>query len=68
MMLEVFDVGGRKVATLLDGRLSAGFHRVLWDAGERGAGVYFYKIEKRSAELSCGSLTLPLENELFWMP
>ena len=43
-MLEVFDVGGRKVATLLDGRLPAGFHRVLWDAGERGAGVYFYKI------------------------
>ena len=44
VMLEVFDVGGRKVATLLDGRLPAGFHRVLWDAGERGAGVYFYKI------------------------
>jgi flagellar hook assembly protein FlgD len=46
--LEVFDVGGRRVRTLLSGWLSAGRHRATWDGkDERGsrrtAGLYFYR-------------------------
>jgi len=48
--LAVFDVSGRRVATLLHGdRVAAGLHRVTWDGrDERGsrvaAGVYFAKL------------------------
>ena len=48
-VLAVYDVAGRRVRTLLAGRLSAGEHRVSWngrdDAGRRVAsGVYFYRL------------------------
>ncbi len=47
--LEVYDIMGRKVKTLVDGELPAGTHRVVWnslnDGGKRVAsGVYFYKL------------------------
>jgi hypothetical protein len=47
--LEIYDVAGRRVATLVDGQLESGPHNVTWDgtteSGERAAsGVYFYKL------------------------
>jgi len=47
--LEVFNLLGQRVSTLLDRRLSAGRHSVYWDAtGSDGArvasGVYFYRL------------------------
>jgi hypothetical protein len=42
--LEIFDILGRKVAMLAEGRLGAGKHRVRWDAGEVPSGVYFYRL------------------------
>ncbi len=47
--LEVFNLLGQRVSTLLDRRLSAGKHSVYWDAtGSDGArvasGVYFYRL------------------------
>lgn len=48
--LEVFDLAGRKVATLADGRQSAGEHKVLWTADNMISGVYFMRLttEKES--------------------
>ena len=43
--LEVYDVQGRHVATLLDAPQTAGEHRVIWDASAVGAGVYFARLE-----------------------
>jgi hypothetical protein len=48
--LDVFNIMGQKVTTLVKGSLPAGKHTVVWDgkslAGETVAsGVYFYKIE-----------------------
>lgn len=48
--LTVFDLAGRRVATLVDGRVGAGSHVARWagtDAGGRplGAGVYLYRLE-----------------------
>jgi len=41
--LEVLDVLGRTVATLMDGPLGAGSHQVRWDA-EVASGVYFARL------------------------
>jgi hypothetical protein len=43
--LAIFDLGGRRVATLASGRQDAGRHRLRWDAsGARvGAGIYFVR-------------------------
>ena len=47
--LEVFDVMGRKVTTLVNGDMTAGIHKVIWDgnssSGEKvTSGMYFYKL------------------------
>ena len=52
---QVFDVAGRRVATILDAVLPAGTHRVQWegrgDDGQlRSAGVYFVKLQSARSE------------------
>lgn len=47
--LEIFDVRGRRVRTLLDGSLGPGHHRLAWDGKDsRGSpaasGIYFYRL------------------------
>ncbi|RPI13086.1 MAG: T9SS C-terminal target domain-containing protein [Ignavibacteriae bacterium] len=46
--LKVFDILGKVVASLVDGRLNAGIHQLTWDASGTSSGVYFYKIEAGS--------------------
>ena len=55
--LEVFNVLGQRVTTLVDGERSAGFHTAVWDATDAagqavGAGVYFYRLSSRDALLT----------------
>ncbi|UCC43526.1 MAG: S8 family peptidase [Candidatus Zixiibacteriota bacterium] len=42
--LEVYNVLGRKVTTIIDGRLEAGYHSVQWDATSVASGLYFYRM------------------------
>jgi PKD repeat protein len=42
--LEVFNITGRLVATLVDNYYSAGYHIVTWNAVNQASGVYFYKL------------------------
>ncbi len=42
--IEIYDLLGRKVATPVDEEQEAGAYQVVWDAGDRSSGVYFYKI------------------------
>lgn len=44
--LAVYDVLGRQVAVLEEGRRESGFHRVRWDVGDQAlsSGVYFYRL------------------------
>ena len=46
--LEIFDLGGRRVATPFDGSASQGRHEIVWTATSRGmplqGGVYFVKL------------------------
>lgn len=51
--LRIYDVLGRHVATLVDGRVAAGAHTVGWDGartegGRVSSGVYFYHLEAKS--------------------
>ena len=47
--LEVFNILGQRIATLVDGEQSGGFHTARWDATDAAgqamaAGVYFYRL------------------------
>jgi len=42
--LNVYDITGRLVTTLVDGQMDAGEHVVSWDASSVSSGVYFYKL------------------------
>ena len=48
VQLDVFDVVGRRVATLLNEPLSSGSHEVRFDAGSFSSGVYFFRIQAGS--------------------
>ncbi len=46
--LKVYDVLGREVATLADGMLEAGTHRVTFDGTGLASGVYIYRLESNN--------------------
>lgn len=46
--LKIFDVVGRNVASLLDQKMDAGKHEVVFDAKELAGGVYFYTLNAGS--------------------
>ena len=55
--LEVFNVLGQHLATLVNEEQPAGFHTVRWDATNAagqavGAGVYFYRLRGQGVELT----------------
>jgi hypothetical protein len=42
--LEVFNIAGQQVATLVDSKQQSGYRSVVWDASEVSSGVYFYRL------------------------
>jgi hypothetical protein len=44
IVMEVFDVLGRRVATLIDGEMPAGTYAVRWDAKGMASGVYLCRV------------------------
>ena len=44
VQLQVFDMLGRQVATLVDGTVQAGTHQVTFDASNLSSGVYIYRL------------------------
>lgn len=46
--VSVFNVVGQPVATLVDGTLSQGEHRLVWDASTMPSGIYIYQLEAGS--------------------
>ena len=44
VQLEVFDVVGNHIQTLVDGRFASGIHNVNFDATNLSSGIYFYRI------------------------
>jgi hypothetical protein len=46
--VEVYNVAGQKVDTLVNGSMSAGTHSATWNASGKSAGVYFYTVKAGS--------------------
>jgi hypothetical protein len=46
--IDVYNTLGQKVMTLVEGRQSAGYHIVTWNAKWAASGVYFYRIQAGS--------------------
>jgi hypothetical protein len=57
VQLDIFDVSGALVRTLVSGHASAGSHNPVWDGKDRagnpaGSGVYFYKLTAGKSQLT----------------
>ena len=42
--IKVYDIQGREVTTLIDGKMEAGYHSVTWQAINASSGVYFIQM------------------------
>ena len=42
--LEVYNILGQKVASLVDGKQKAGYETARWDAGSFSSGIHFYRL------------------------
>ncbi|MBD3232968.1 MAG: T9SS type A sorting domain-containing protein, partial [candidate division Zixibacteria bacterium] len=42
--LEIFNLQGQKMGTLVNSLRPAGEHRVHWDASSYSSGIYFYRL------------------------
>ena len=48
MKLAVFNILGQQVAQLVNDKLAAGAHTVVFNANNMATGVYFYRLEAGS--------------------
>ncbi len=52
VVLTVYDLSGRRIATPVDSELAAGRHEVSWNCAEIPSGVYLYRLETSSGSLT----------------
>ena len=43
-MLQVYNLQGRVIETLVNGNIEAGYHSVQWNADNYSSGMYFVKM------------------------
>jgi hypothetical protein len=48
--LDIFDMGGRRIATLINSRQSKGEHSIAWDAKKILPGIYFFQVQIEGKE------------------
>ena len=46
--IDIYDILGNKVETLINSEQQPGHHEVVWDARDEASGIYFYKIQAGS--------------------
>ena len=57
VMINIYDITGRLVSTLVDGSLSSGYHQVSWDGTDMfnssvSAGLYIYSLQAEGVSLT----------------
>lgn len=60
VLLEIYDVLGRKVETLFDETQPIGVHQVLWDAESQASGIYFARLSSPDSRLATQAVKLLL--------
>jgi hypothetical protein len=45
VIIEIYDILGRRIETIQDGLQPAGYHQAAWNAGDYPSGNYFYRIQ-----------------------
>ncbi|UCD94304.1 MAG: T9SS type A sorting domain-containing protein [Candidatus Zixiibacteriota bacterium] len=50
--LEVYNISGREVVTLVDTYLEAGNHSVAWDGSDAASGIYLYRLEAGNSNMT----------------
>jgi len=48
--IEVYDITGAKVTTLVNSRMQAGAHTINWDAASVSSGIYYYTLRTNGEE------------------
>jgi hypothetical protein len=46
--IEIYDLLGRRIDNLPQGRQQAGNHQIIWQANSLSSGVYFYRIRGKN--------------------
>ena len=44
MMIQIYNLQGRVVETLISSNMSAGYHSAMWNADRYSSGIYFVKM------------------------
>jgi flagellar hook assembly protein FlgD len=52
VVLTVYDLSGRRIATQVDADQAAGRHEVSWNCGNIPSGVYLYSLETNTGSLT----------------
>jgi hypothetical protein len=52
VVLSVYDLSDRRVATLVDAEMTAGRHEVAWNCADVPSGVYLYRLETTAGALT----------------
>jgi len=50
--IDIYDIHGRRVSTIVNEHLFAGYHSVIWNPEDLSSGAYFYRIEAGEYETS----------------
>lgn len=50
--ISIFDLKGKYVETLTNENYALGNHSILWDASQLSSGIYFYKIETSTSQIT----------------
>jgi hypothetical protein len=54
--IEIYDMLGRKVSTLVDGNKAAGYHIAAFDGSNLSSGIYLYRLQAGDPESSSGQV------------
>ncbi len=52
VQLSIYNIMGHEVKRLVNGTLSAGEHKISWDASDSGSGVYIYRLTTSSGSVA----------------
>ena len=55
--MDIFNITGRKVATLIDSDMSAGSYEMIWNAAHHSSGVYIVRVQ-HGADIAYQKMTL----------